>query len=302
VSVHGYARNMNRNRQVSIIVPNLNSVLIDRTIDSLLEQTAFDQVKEILVIGMDEPGLVSERGPVRSIPTERPVTAPVARNMGMQAARGDLLAFIDADCVADPGWLDGLLDAHAAGHVIVGGSVALAGGSYWQLCYNLTMFHEFLPMLPPGIKANLGTLNLCVDRQVVTEVGLMDETLARGQDTEWTFRMRHHGYTLWFTPSALVHHFPDVSTLGAILRVWCRSGFFNSQVRLRYRDICETLPFQDRPLLLRTLSPFVGAAVTARIFARNTRLWRYAHAIPVVFLTKVAWCWGASQASCGPVR
>jgi glycosyltransferase involved in cell wall biosynthesis len=290
---------MNRDPCVSIIIPNLNSRLIDRTINSLLEQTAFDRVREILVIGIDEPGLVVERDPVRIIPTERPVTAPVARNMGIREAQGDILAFIDADCVADPTWLEALLDAWEAGHLIVGGSVALDGGSYWQLCYNLTMFHEFLPTLPPGTRANLGTLNLCVDRQVVAQVGLMDETLARGQDTEWTFRMRRHGYTLRFTPGAIVHHYPAVSTLGTILRLWYRSGFFNSQVRLRYQDVAETLPFQNRRLFMRALSPLVGAAVTARIFARNTGLLRHAHTIPVVYLTKVAWCWGASQASYG---
>jgi len=278
-----------------VIIPNLNSRIIDRTLASLLAQTAFDHIVEILVIGLDEPGLVIERDTVRFISTGLPVTAPVARNIGIRQAQGTIFAFIDADCIAEPDWLETLLSAQQKGHPVVGGSVSLQVDNYWQLCYNLTMFHEFLTDAPGGERQNFGTLNLCVARGMVDRVGLFDEHLARGQDTEWTLRMRRHGYKLRFVPKAVVRHLPEVDSLSKIVRLWYRSGFFNAQVRQNYRDVIAALPFYGRPLLLTLLSPAIGAAVTARIFARSPRLLRYAHTVPVVFLTKVAWCLGASR-------
>lgn len=282
---------------VSIIIANRNANTIDKTLESLFAQTAFNCIREILVIGVDEPGLVIEREPVRFISTQAPVTAPVARNIGIQQARGDCLAFIDADCIADPGWLAALLAAQDAGHKVVGGSVSLEKSNYWQLCYNLTMFHEFLSTALPGRRDNLGTLNLCVSREVIERVGLFDESLARGQDTEWTLRMRQHGYTLYFAPQAIVKHIPEITGLSQIVKLWYRSGFFNAQVRQRYRNLIAPPPFYNAPLLLVLLSPAIGAIVTARLFIRDPQLLRYVHTTPVLFLTKVAWCVGASRRS-----
>ena len=286
-----------RHASVSIIIPNRNSKTIDKTLASLFTQTAFDQIEEILVVGMDEPGLVIERGPLRFLSTQVPVTAPVARNIGIQQARGTKFVFIDADCIAEPEWLAALLNAQDAGHQVVGGSVSFEGSNYWQLCYSLTMFHEFLPTAAPGQRQNLGSLNLFVSRQVVELTGLFDESLVRCQDTEWTLRMRQNGYTLYFDPKAVVRHLPQGKGLSQILKLWYRSGFFSGQVRQRYRKLIAPPPFYNTPLLLALLSPVIGIIVTTRIFFRNPRLFRYIHTMPVVFLTKMAWCLGTSRQS-----
>jgi hypothetical protein len=213
----------------------------------------------------------------------------------MDAAQAPVLAFIDADCVAADDWLERLLDAHAAGHPIVGGGVAFAGRPYAALCYNVTMFHDFLATSPAGERRNLGSLNLLVDRSVLPIVGPMDERLRRGQDTEWSLRMRRCGYRLHFEPMAVVTHAPDVRTVGAVWRAWVASGRYNGWIRGQYRDVIPVPPLYDRPALLLALSPAIALAVTARIFVVSPGLLRYAHTVPVVYATKVAWCLGASR-------
>lgn len=281
---------------VSVIIPNRDSALINRTIQSVLSQSLSHRIGEVLVVGTDQHNILVERGPVRFVCTGDPVTAPVARNIGIRLATGSFLVFIDADCVAQPGWLEHLLIAQSEGHRIVGGGVSLESNTYWQLCYNLSMFHEFLTTSPAGERQNLGTLNLCVAREVVDQVGLFDENLARGQDTEWTLRMRRYGHRLYFTPKAVVDHLPAITSLGAILRTWYTSGFFNARIRREYRDLMPLPPFYRFPPLLAISSPLIGLTVTAHIFARNLRLLRYFHTLPVIFLTKIAWCWGAARA------
>jgi len=281
--------------RVSVIIPSLNSPLIADTVDSVLRQSAVADIEEVLVIGRDEPTLIPSDRRVHFIDTERPVTAPVARNIGIGHARAPVLAFIDADCLASPQWLQHLLGRLLTGSMVVGGSVAFPANPYLQLCYNVTMFHEFRVTARRGTRANMGTLNLCIDRGVVERVGLMDERLDRGQDTEWTLRMRRHGYTLDFEPDAAVIHLPVVQSLHHLLRTWYKSGMYNAWIRREYHSLIAPAPFDGRPWLQKILAPVIAVAVTARIFGRDVRLLRYLHTFPVVFATKVAWCWGASR-------
>ncbi len=281
--------------RVSVIIPNRDSPLVGQTLASLERQDAAGCIHEILVVGTDRPGQVKARPPVRFCDTGRSVSAPVARNIGIGMASGDVLAFIDADCLAAADWLRWLLEARQAGHPIVGGGVQFPPRPYAQLCYNVTMFHDTLVSAPPGERPILGTLNLLVAGEVVAKVGLMDERLRRGQDTEWTLRMRRCGYRLYFEPRAAVTHLPPVKTVGQVLRLWRLSGQFNGWIRAQYNDIMAPPPFWGRPWLLRLSAPLIALAVTSRIFGRHPELWRYLHTAPVVYATKIAWCWGASQ-------
>lgn len=284
---------------LSVIVPSLNSALVAETLRALRGQTAADEIAEILVVGRDEPGLVKEDHLIRFVETPRPVTSPVARNIGIGAAKGSILTFTDADCIPQPVWLEQLLRAHGEGHSVVGGALSLEGNGYWQLCYNVTMFHEFLTGRPRGTRSNLGAFSLSVTRQVVEQVGLMDESLDRSQDTDWTLRMRRAGYDLYFWPAAVVRHLPAVSGLAGLLRLWQRTGYFSSVVRRRYPDLLPAAPFSGHPWLISALSPLIAAAVTMRILAADPSLVRLLHVLPVVYATKVAWCLGAGRAMSG---
>ena len=66
----------------SIIIPNLHSPIIDRTIQSILNQET-DHTYEIIVVGMDKFGLVEKFPEVNFIKTPAPVGAAEARNIGI---------------------------------------------------------------------------------------------------------------------------------------------------------------------------------------------------------------------------
>lgn len=281
--------------EVSVIVPSLNSPLINRTIAALCAQSRIDAVREILVVGRDEPSLIPSHPLVRSVDTQRPVTAPVARNIGIRLAQEELLAFIDADCVAEPGWLAGLLDAMGAGNDVVSGAMGFDGSNYWATAYNVSMFHEFLPSARGGYRVHLPTANLLVRRRVIDAVGLLDESLPRGQDTDWTARMTEQGYRLRFTPQARVVHCHTRRTARAVWREWVRSGAFSVQIRMRHPDVLAAPVILRSGVLLIVLAPLVALLNTTRIFVRDRALWKYLRVFPAVYLTKLAWCWGAAR-------
>ncbi len=283
-------------QQVAIIIPSLNSPIIDRVVAAIVAQDGFEDVAEVLVVGKDTAGRLPTLPRVRLIDTGEPVDASTARNLGITAVTGDLLIFLDSDCIPQPGWLRAHAAAHAAGHPVVGGGVLPAGSDYWHLTYNLTMFHDVFSDAPAGPRPFLPTLNLSVDRAVVDAVGGLDVALPYSHDLDWTTRMRTAGFTPWFCPQAAVEHIHGRHTLRQVWDDCAVNGQYARQVRVRHAAVLKT-PFVFRyPWLTRLLSPLIALWVTLRIVAkRPSTMLRHVATWPAVYLTKLAWCWGAAR-------
>lgn len=282
---------------VAVIIPSLNSPIIDRVIDAIGAQAGAADLADIVVVGKDAPGLLAPGGPARLLDTGDPVPPGTARNLGIAATSADLLIFLDSDCLPQPGWLAGHLAAHAAGHAVVSGGVLADGDGYWHRSYNLAMFHEIFADNPPGPRDLLPTLNLSVERRVIDAVGGLDAALRRGQDMEWTTRMRRAGFQPYFWPQAAVRHAHDRHTLRAVWRDCARSGFYSRQIRLRHSDLVPAPFFLRRRRLTLLLAPAIALATTARIVAQRRGVFRRQWTtVGALFVTKLAWAWGASRA------
>ncbi len=282
--------------RVSVIIPSLNSPILDDVLAAVRSQEGIEDVDEILVVGRDEPGLVGDDGVARLIDTGRPVNSAVARNRGIRESSAPLLLFLDSDCVPRPGWLRAHQMAHAAGHAVVGGSVPPTGRTYWSRGYNLGMFQKYLPTRPAGPRAILPTLNLSVERRAIKAAGRLDETLARSQDMEWTARMGAARFQPWFQPEAIIDHRHNRDTFHSVWNDCARSGYYSRQVRLKHSELLGTPGILRRPSLLRLLSPLIAAAATARIVAGHPPIIRdHLSGLPAIFLTKLAWAWGAGR-------
>src|SRR5262249_30020014 len=116
--------------RVSIVVPALNAEqTIDETLSSLSLLNYPDY--EVIVVNdgsNDNTGTLARRHKVRVIDTQNQGLS-AARNVGIEAATGDIVAFIDSDAFPDPDWLLFLVNAldeqNAAG---VGGPNLIPSG------------------------------------------------------------------------------------------------------------------------------------------------------------------------------
>jgi glycosyltransferase involved in cell wall biosynthesis len=283
----------------SIIIPNLHSPTIDRTVASLENQTFDPERFEIIVVGMDRFDLVQTGRRVYVDASDRPLSPARARNRGAAGARGEVLAFLDADCEAQKDWLavldERLQDPQVA---VVGGGIEFDTRSYWRLADNLSMFYEYLALHPPGERDQLPSLNLAIRRCAFEETGGFDaERYPRpaGEDSDLTIRLRQRGYVLKFEPRAVVYHNPTRKSLPDLLRHGYFQGKYSTKVDRRYAGK-EGLPgiFRSRAGLV-LLSPLLSAAVTLRMFTRYPYLRQYWRAAPAVLLAKLAWCLGAAN-------
>lgn len=282
--------------QTAVIIPSLNSSLIDRVITAVLAQEGVKEQPEIIVVGKDEAGQIPPEAPVRFIDTGEPVLAAVARNRGAEATEAELLLFLDSDCLPAPTWLAEHLLAHRAGHPVVSGSVLPQGDNYWHLTYNLTLFHEVLRFNAAGPRDFLATLNLSVERQVLDEVGGMSEIINRVEDVDWTTRMRRAGIQPYFWPEAAVFHAHNRRTPRQVWRDCALSGYHMRRLRLKHQDLLRAPRILHYPRLVWWLSPLIAAWATGRIMVKRPWLVRrFWYTLPAIYWTKIAWCWGANR-------
>ena len=283
-------------RTISVIIPSLNSPVIDRVVEAILKQEGAETISEIVVVGKDDMGLLPRNEQVKLLDTGEAVDASTARNMGIEAAAAGLLIFLDSDCIPQPNWLKAHVSAHEAGHPVVGGGVLPIGTDYWHLTYNLSMFHEVFSTAPARSRPFLPTLNLSVDRGVIDRVGGLDVDLPYSHDLDWTTRMREAGFEPWFCPEAAVEHVHGRHSMRQVWDDCAINGHYARQVRVEHAGSLQT-PFVLRyPGLTRLLSPLIALWVTASIIGKQpTTMIKHMPTIPAVYMTKLAWCWGASD-------
>jgi len=290
-------------KKVSIIIPNLNSSIIDQTVAALHRQDFDLSQVEVLIVGRDELGLIQDDELVRCITGPKELTPTQNRNFGILQSSGELLCFTDADCLPEPDWLMKLTAPYADPQVcVVGGGVRFTAETYWSLCDNLSWFAPNLVSAEPGTRLSLPTLNFSLRRSVIEKAGPMDERypVAGGEDTEWTLRIRAKGYPLHFIPDAIVYHCPNRADLASLWRhgyIYGRySPMVDSEAEEYTRDLWQKRIFPEKSWALFLSSPLLALGATASVLTWHRSDWQMWKALPGIWLSKVAWCLGAAHA------
>jgi GT2 family glycosyltransferase len=272
--------------------------MIDKTLDSLCNQNYDMSSVKVIVVGVDKPNLVKEDQFVKMVSTGKGVSPSIARNIGIEKSSGDIICFTDADCLVSPDWLAKMTTPIKSGEAkVVGGSVRFDTSRYWTLVDNISWFHDFLESKSSGSRQMLPTLNMCLHRSVIDEVGLLNEgySSAGGEDAEWSTRMRQNSIALHFLPDAYVWHCPSRTSFRDVWRHAMTYGSHSMLVNPNYRKYINP-PFfiSNRWLMLLFILP-ISLVASFRIYYRDKTLKQFWHTFPGVFLTKIAWCIGAAN-------
>lgn len=277
---------------VSVIIPTYQALTLPQTLLALKEQTAFDAIDEILVVGQQD-GLPKIDGKMRYLHLADRPTPARNRNLGAARARTEWLCFTDSDCIPAPDWIETMQEAAGStnAHALYGRVVVPAQTSYWGLCNHLFVFGPTLAAQGTGLPGkSAATLNFCVRRAVFAKLGAFDEsfTSAAGEDLEFSQRLMGAGYDIAFVPAAVVEHHHPRQLLPESWRHLHRYGEATVQVRLRSQNDFRwrlAQRFARLPLLGEIL---LLMRVLMRALLRATRPpynWRrYWHTLPGIAL------------------
>lgn len=197
---------------VSVIVPFYGDrvAALDRLLGSLARQDYAGETEVIVVDNNPERRLPATRaGAPLAILHEPAPGSYAARNAALGAARGDVVAFTDADCECAPDWLARGVAALADPAVaVVGGAIRprLARPADPRLAER---YDGFFHMRQAHYVAEMGfaaTANCFARRALFERLGPFDASLLSGGDREWCRRATAAGYRLAFAPEAVVHH------------------------------------------------------------------------------------------------
>jgi GT2 family glycosyltransferase len=195
---------VNSSPLVSVVVVVKDDSRLARLLASLKQLRQPDR-REVVVVDASEGRLDEIRASHPEVRwCEFPsngISVAAQRNMGVRESRGDVIAFIDADCVPDRQWLAALV-APILGEeesVVAGGVRSLEGTSIhdgqWEKDATSRRYLDEAP-----------TLNLAVHRRVFDQVGSFDESMRFGSDADFTWRVVESGGRIRYLPEAVVAH------------------------------------------------------------------------------------------------
>jgi len=202
------------NHYLSVIIPVYNdSENLANCLDALDKQTLDKSRFEVVVV--DNGSADDVESVVRPWPWVRLVHEPrpgsyAARNRGILASKGNILAFTDSDCLPREDWLEkGLLSMlNKQDPGFVAGRLSffpadpdnLTAAELWEMLNHYDA-EKFVKTMNFGL-----TANLFVPRAVFETVGLFDADLKSAGDYEWGNRVFGSGMDIYYDGDVVVMH------------------------------------------------------------------------------------------------
>ena len=232
---------------VSVVIPARNAAASLRTLLASLEAQRLKRDRfEVIVV---DNGSTDATAEVAAAGGARVVQEPVAnrsraRNRGVAVAAAPLYAFTDADCVANPRWLEELLRC-APSAPLVAGRVQLTVTDEPNALERFDRLWRFgqRDWVEQGWAS---TSNLLVRREAFDAIGGFDPAWREGgEDVDLCVRAGRAGHSLAYCDEALVLH-PGERELRPFLRRFVMHGYSINQASYRlglgYRSWRHPLP------------------------------------------------------------
>ncbi|MCF7861260.1 glycosyltransferase [Candidatus Woesearchaeota archaeon] len=213
---------------VSVIIPVYNE---ERNIGSLIEsliKSDYPKHKyEIIIIdnnSTDRTYSIAQKYNVKLIKQNKTQSSYASRNLGIKEAKGDILAFTDADCIVDKNWLKKSVDILQKNPIIdiIAGQVKFVTRSenfysYYDKCVHLNQENYVR-------NGRCATANMITRKEAFIKNGLFRGDYVSGGDTEWSSRATKKCMILMYLKDIIVYH-KARNSLKSLIKKRIRIGY-----------------------------------------------------------------------------
>jgi glycosyltransferase involved in cell wall biosynthesis len=291
-------------RLISVVIPTLNEkTAIEECLNALARQELPGSNFEVIVV--DNGSADGTLDIVRTFEDRLNLTIHTLtgchiselRNAGAREAKGKLLAFLDADCIAPPNWLETAVSIlQYLDDAVIGSFCAIPGNSSWLA----RAWYGDMVRERRGPVSYVPSATLFVSGEAFWKLGGFDADLETSEDFEFCQRAKGAGYRVLAHPELSTVHLGTVQTLSAFWRkerwhgngvrsvLFRRSsqrGFINTLLLTLYSLFSMALTLVAFPVAIITGRFFVlvvgpallatGAAFMAGRAAIRRHSWRY---------------------------
>lgn len=278
---------------VSVIIPNWNGMkYLPGCLDALRGQT-FRDFEVLLIDNGSTDGsaeFVSEKYPeTRIISLGSNLGFSRAVNAGVRESRGGIVALLNNDTSAEPGWIESgvrALESNPGAGIIASRVVFMdrpdvidsAGDEYapWGAVFNRG---HGRPADENEFRTSREIFGMCasaafIRRAVFDDIGLFEESFfAYYEDLDFNLRARLRGWKCVYTPEAVVRHSYSGSTVGTAMKlgreevyihltaVWIK----NMPAGVIARHVFSAIPFHAMVIFYFVVARLRGAAVMPRV-------------------------------------
>lgn len=223
---------------------------------------------------------------VRLLSFDEPATVPELRAAGIAAASAPRVAVIEDHCVVTEGWAKRIIDAHHAGHAVVGG--AIRNGAVHRLRDWAAFFCEYSEHMEPlaaGPAGSLPGMNISYDRRAITA---MEPLLREGAWETWLHpHLQRCGFELHCAAGLTLDHVKHFGLREFLSQRW---HYARSHAGMRNAELGpkRALYALGSPALV----PLLTWRITRNVLGKRRHRRKLALAAPLVALYVATWSLG----------
>jgi len=287
--------------RISVLICTYNRhALLNQALTALLHGTAEKPTQVVVVNGGDERAdrvVIDHQARCPADTTLKLVKTvnknlAASRNIGLPHCTGDIVAMTDDDAEVFPDWVTQLKRIHAehpeAG--AVGGAV-LGKDSDTRFLSRLADRVTFPSPTEAQYVRTLPGVNVSYKRSVLDIIGLQDETLFRGEDVDFNWRVLKAGYKVYYHPDIKVLHHHR-SSLRQFFQQHHMYGRAYYRVCRKWKEMYCVYPHQLKSVkdFLKAVNFFAAIFYEPLIYGLRMPSWKdRARAVPIMFWNGVVW-------------
>ena len=243
---------------ISIIVTVRNEQRnIRNLLDSLVVQESPIEVIIVDAASTDKTPLIvkqySEKYPFIKL-YNLPGTRGFCRNAGVKLAKGNVVAFTDGDCIANPFWVSRIRKRIRHSDIVAGRSIQLGYHAFADLG-RVELPHR-------GVDVTFPSCNLAYTKEAFNDAGGFDDWFITAEDIDLNYRAVSKGYSIHYEEEAIIYSMARDTFIGFFDQAFW-NGYGRKQLTMKHGPLWKNYNFLNMLTIQGTIFKIVRLGIAA---------------------------------------